>query len=133
MPESAARAEQAPPYAAGGKAGSMAHVIDYHALAKSPMPPALPVTKTAMPPATNSKLPVAAGMPALQAEGPAETQVQLNRAKEMLVKKDTEITVLRKESEWMKRELRERDEEIKALKATVKTSPKKKAEAYRSK
>jgi hypothetical protein len=32
----------------------------------------------------------------------------------------------------MKRELRERDEEIKALKATVKTAPKKKAEAYRS-
>jgi hypothetical protein len=33
----------------------------------------------------------------------------------------------------MKRELRERDEEIKALKATVKTPPKKrKAEAYPS-
>jgi hypothetical protein len=133
MPESAARAEQAPPYATGGKAGLIAHVIDYHALAKAPMPPALPVTKTAMPQATTSKLPVAAGVAAVEGEGPAEMQVQLNRAKEMLVKKDTEITVLRKESDWMKRELRERDEEIKALKATVKTSPKKKAEAYRTK
>ena len=55
----------------------------------------------------------------------------LSRAKETIAKKDTEITVLRKESEWMKRELRERDEEIKALKASVKTAPKKKkAEAY---
>ena len=44
----------------------------------------------------------------------------------MLAKKDTEIRVLRKESDWMKRELRDRDEEIKALKATVKVPPKKK-------
>ena len=60
-------------------------------------------------------------------------QVQLNRAKDMLVKKETEIKVLRKESDWMKRELRDRDEEIKALKATVKVPPKKKkAQAYRT-
>ena len=52
---------------------------------------------------------------------PSETQTQLRRAKDMLTKKDTEINMLRKESTWMKRELRERDEEIKALKATVKT------------
>jgi hypothetical protein len=32
----------------------------------------------------------------------------------------------------MKRELRDRDEEIKALKATVKAPKKKKAEAYRT-
>jgi hypothetical protein len=39
--------------------------------------------------------------------------------------------MLRKESDWMKRELRERNEEIKALKASVKTPlKKKKAEAY---
>ena len=69
----------------------------------------------------------------MEAEGSAEMHVQLSRAKDMLAKKDTEIKVLRKESDWMKRELRERDEEIKALKATVKTSPKKKAQAYRTK
>jgi hypothetical protein len=39
--------------------------------------------------------------------------------------------VLRRESEWMKRELRERDEEIKALKASVpKSLTKKKVGVY---
>ena len=60
-----------------------------------------------------------------------EVQAQLNKAKETIVKKDTEINMLRKESDWMKRELRERNEEIKALKASVKTPlKKKKAQAY---
>src|SRR5689334_7984618 len=48
IPESAARTEQAPPYAAGGKAGVMAHVIDYHAMAKAPMPAAVAAPKTTM-------------------------------------------------------------------------------------
>ena len=131
MPESAARAEQAPPYAAGGKAGAIVQVIDYHALAKAPMPPALPVAKTAMSQGTGARIPAAATLAAIEGEGPAEMQTQLSRAKDMLAKKDTEITVLRKESDWMKRELRERDEEIRALKASAKTPPKKKkAEAY---
>ena len=133
MPESAARTVQAQPFATGGKGGVMAHVIDYHALALAPMPPALPVVKTATGRATGSIANASATATAM--EGPAEMQVQLGRAKDMLAKKDTEIRVLRKESDWMKRELRERDEEIKALKATVKTSkpsPKKKAEVYRT-
>jgi len=129
LPESAARTEQAPPYAAGGKAGVMAHVIDYHAMAQAPMPAALPVMKTAKTQTTGSLTPATA----IESEGPPEMQVQLSRAKDMLTKKDTEIRVLRKESDWMKRELRERDEEIKALKATVKAPPKKKkAEAHRT-
>jgi hypothetical protein len=133
VPESAARAEQAPPYAAGGRAGVIAQVIDYHALALAPMPAALPVGKTAAAPATSSRMAVPAAMATIEGEGPAEMQVQLNRAKDMLAKKETEIKVLRKESDWMKRELRDRDEEIKALKATVKVPPKKKkAEAYRT-
>lgn len=133
MPESAARTVQAQPFATGGKGGVMAHVIDYHALALAPMPPALPVVKTATGRATGSIANASATATAM--EGPAEMQVQLGRAKDMLAKKDTEIRVLRKESDWMKRELRERDEEIKALKSTVKTSkpsPKKKAEVYRT-
>ena len=133
MPESAARTVQAQPFATGGKGGVMAHVIDYHALALAPMPPALPVVKTATGRATGSIANASATATAM--EGPAEMQEQLGRAKDMLAKKDTEIRVLRKESDWMKRELRERDEEIKALKATVKTSkpsPKKKAEVYRT-
>jgi len=133
VPESAARAEQAPPYAAGGRAGVIAQIIDYHALAQAPMPAALPVSKTATAPATSSRMAVPAAMATIEGEGPAEMQVQLNRAKDMLAKKETEVKVLRRESDWMKRELRNRDEEIKALKATVKVPPKKKkAEAYRT-
>jgi hypothetical protein len=135
MPESAAHTVQAQPFATGGKGGVMAHVIDYHALASAPMPPALPVMKTATTRATGSTANASATVTAMEGEGPVEMQVRLSRAKDILAKKDTEIKVLRKESDWMKRELRERDEEIKALKATVKTSktsPKKKAEAYRT-
>lgn len=133
MPESAARAEQAPPYAAGGRAGVTVQVIDYHALAQAPMPPALPIAKTSAAPATGSRVAVPAAIATIEGEGLPEMQVQLNRAKDMLAKKETEIRVLRKESDWMKRELRDRDEEIRALKATVKVPPKKKkAEAYRT-
>ena len=108
VPESAARAEQAPPYAAGGRAGVIAQVIDYHALAKASLPEALPVAKTATPTATGSRMAVPAAMATFEAAGPAELQVQLTRAKDMLSKKETEIKVLRKESDWMNRELRDR-------------------------
>ncbi|HEX9136663.1 MAG TPA: hypothetical protein VF905_06930 [Nitrospirota bacterium] len=120
-PESAARTEYAPSYAAGGMTGVTAHVIDIHALAKAPMPAAMPVVKTS---------PKAA--PTTSASLVDENQFQqreidqLSKAKETIAKKDTEISVLRKESEWMKRELRDRDEELKALKASVKQVPKKK-------
>jgi hypothetical protein len=131
MPESAARTEQAPPYAAGGRNGVMGQVIDYHALANAPMPAALPVAKPAIMQTTGSRMPVPAAVVTTEAVGPAELQVQLDRAKDTIAKKDTEIRVLRKESDWMKRELRERDEELKALRATVKVAPKKKkAQAY---
>ena len=135
-PESVARMERAQPYAAGGMAGAATHVIDYLALAKTPMPAPMPVAKpVAMPMTSSSK---ATAMPAAQTfttseEGQVETQVQLSRAKETIAKKDTEINMLRRESDWMKRELRNRDEEIRALKATVKTPPKKKkVQAYSS-
>ena len=130
-PESAARSEQAPPYAAAGKSGAVALVIDYLALAKAPMPAALSTPRAAVSQNSTERIPAAAAFAATQGEGPVEMQAQLNRAKDMLSKKDSEISMLRKESDWMKRELRDRDEEIKALKATVKTPVKKrKAEAY---
>jgi hypothetical protein len=133
VPESAARAEHAPPYAAGGKAGVIAQVIDYHALANAPMPAAQPFAKAAAAQPTGVRTPMPTPVATIEGEGPAEMQVQLSRAKDTIAKKDTEIRVLRKESDWMKRELRERDEEIKALRATVKVAPKKKkAEAYRT-
>jgi hypothetical protein len=133
LPESVARAEKAAPYVAGGKTGVITQVIDYQALVKAPMPASMSVAKTAagQTGVARTRMPVSAAATTIEGEGPAEMQVQLDRAKDMLAKKDTEIKVLRKESDWMKRSLRERDEEIKALKATVKVAPKKKkAEAY---
>lgn len=144
MPESAARIEPAPAYAAGGARGVMTMIIDYHALAKAPMPAAMPMPTAKATPNT----PV---MP-MMAVAPAKTQAVSSRAgedellaqnlndvmvaREALVKKDSEIKMLRKESEWMKRELRDRDEEIKALRLTkVSAKPvskKKPAQAIRT-
>ena len=132
-PESAARSEQAPPYAAAGKSGVVALVIDYRAMAKAPMPAALGTPRSTVSQPSGGKLPAGGVIAATGSEGSVEMQAQLTRNKEMLSKKDSEISMLRKESDWMKRELRERDEEIKALKATVKMpAKKKKAEAYPS-
>lgn len=132
LPESMARIEPAPAYAAGGAAGAISMVIDYHALAKTPMPAAMPIAK-----ATQSA-PMTAAAPAKaqtvsanmsESELTAQQIGELGKAKEALAKKDTEINMLRKESEWMKRELRERTEEMKAMtstKVSAKPAPKKK-------
>lgn len=136
-PESAARTEYAPSYAAGGMAGVTAHVIDLQALAKAPMPAAMPVAKTSPKAGTTATIltsdstktqqtPTASASLVDESQFQQREIDQLSKAKETIAKKDTEISVLRKESEWMKRELRERDEELKALKASVKQAPKKK-------
>jgi len=131
-PESVAHSEQAPSYAAGGMTGVTALVIDYLALARTAMPAAMPIAKPAVIPLTPSSKATAPMRGESDIQQP-EMQAQLSRAKETIVKKDTEINMLRRESDWMKRELRERDEEIKALKASVKKQPvKKKAEAYQT-
>jgi hypothetical protein len=146
-PESAAHSEQAPSYAASGFKSATSTVIDYHALAKASMPAAIPVAKTtpkvptapiaaAAPAATMAKPQMTANssVSSIQNEFQSPEISQIDQAKETIAKKNTEINMLRKESEWMKRELRERDEEIKALKASkvsIKPAPKKKkAEAY---
>ena len=146
MPESAARTEPAWAYAAGGARDAITMIIDYHALAMAPMPAAMPIAKAA--PIT----PIAPTMAAAQAKaepvsastgqeaGQDDFMVQklkdLVAAKEALAKKNSEISMLRKESEWMKRELRNRDEEIKAMrsmKVYAKSTPKKKgAQAART-
>jgi len=138
-PESAARTEPAPAYAAGGAVGAMAMIIDYHALAKAPMPAAMPIAKAttftptipmmAAAPAKAQTVSDIAGLQAGEADFMAQKLGELGKARETLAKKDAEINMLRKESEWMKRELRERDEEIKAIKSTkvsAKPAPKKK-------
>ena len=124
MPESAARIEPAPAYAAGGVLDAMTMIIDYHALAKAPMPAAMPIAQAtpitqiapmmaAVPAVSDS-----AGQEAGQDEFMAQKLIELKIAKEALAKKDSEITMLRRESEWMKRELRDRDEEMQALRLT---------------
>ncbi len=139
MPESAARTEPAPAYAAGGTLDAVTMIIDYHALAKAPMPAAMPMAKTTL---ITPILPTMAAAP-VKAQGVsasvsqeagqddflAQKLIDLKLAKEALAKKDSEISMLRKESEWMKRELRDRDEEIIALRLTkvsAKPLPKKK-------
>jgi len=139
-PANLARMEQAPSYAASGIGGATAVVIDYHALAKAPMPAALPVAKAApkeAPAPTAVSQPMAPQAKAQFVANPAASEFQspmvdsTDKVKETIAKKDSEINMLRKESEWMKRELRERDEEIKALKSinsrvSSKPAPKKK-------
>lgn len=130
MPESVARIEQAPAYAAGGGKGYLAAVIDYQALAIAPAVAPLPVAQaapktipmtTTVAAATQTKPQTVANL-AVQdnkdGSSMAQEQYELKKAKDALAKKDTEINMLRRESEWMKRELRERDLEIKAIKAS---------------
>ncbi len=149
-PETVARMEPAPSYAAAGSIGATATVIDYIALAKAPASAAIPMAK----PAVKAPVaPVAASVaqePVIKAQ-PVSTAsassigssdsfgsdaTQIDKVKDTIAKKESEIKMLRKESDWMKRELRERDEEIKALKASKvsgKPAPKKKyAEAVQT-
>lgn len=148
IPESAARIEPAQAYAAGGSRSVVTMVIDYHALAKAPMPAAMPMPMAKATPVTGPTAPAvpmmaaapAKAQPVASSAGEDELLAQnlndMRVAKEALVKKDSEIKMLRKESEWMKRELRDRDEEIKALRLTKVSSkqvPKKKpAQATRT-
>jgi hypothetical protein len=149
MPESVAHIEQAPGYVTGGAKGYMVAVIDYQALAVAPAvgplpiaqaaPKTTPISATVAPSTPAKPQPVANFTVAETKDGLSTTQqeqYELKKAKEALAKKDTEIKMLRKESEWMKRELRERDLELKAIKASKvsgKPAPKKRsAEATRT-
>jgi hypothetical protein len=136
LPESAAHIEPAPAYAARGVQGAMTMIIDYHALATAPMPAAMPIAKaTPLTPITSTTpitpiapvmaaapskveaVPSSVGQEVGQDDFMAQKLNDLRAAKEALTKKNSEISMLRKESEWMKRELRNRDEEIKAMRS----------------
>jgi hypothetical protein len=113
-PQFAAHTESAPTFASDGIAGLMSHVIDYPVLATELKPSPMPLVQEPM-----SKTDVESNV---SPESPNE----LLQAKATIAKKNSEINMLRKESDWMKRALRDRDEEIKALKATLTASGKKK-------
>jgi hypothetical protein len=82
----------------------------------TPITPVVPMMAAA--PVKTQAVSDGAGQEMGESEFIAQKLSDLKRAKEALTKKDSEINMLRKESEWMKRELRDRDEEIKALRAT---------------
>jgi hypothetical protein len=127
MPESAARTEPAKAYAANGEPGAMTMIIDYHAMAKAPMPApftmakAASVSPTASITASATPNAQAASASMVQDAGDAELTAQrlseIKTVRDALNKKETEISMLRKEAEWMKRELRNRDEEIQAMRS----------------
>ncbi|NWF73421.1 MAG: hypothetical protein HXY51_10340 [Nitrospirae bacterium] len=136
MPETAAHTEPAPAYAADGALDAVTMVIDYHALATAPLSAAMPIKKTTLSapiaptvaaiPEKPEVIPASVG----QDDFMAQKLNELKIANEALYKKDTEIMMLRKESEWMKRELRNRDEEIQAMrsmKVYARPTPKKNA------
>jgi hypothetical protein len=121
MPESAARTEPAPAYASNGEPGAMTMIIDYHAMAKAPMPASLPMAKaTSVLPNAQPRA-QAVSDSTVQGAGDAELTAQrlseIKTVRDALTKKETEISMLRKEAEWMKRELRNRDEEIQAMRS----------------
>lgn len=128
IPESAAHTEPAPAYAAGGALDAVAMVIDYHQMTNTLMPLPIATAKTTL--TVPNITMTAATTPRTQAisdtivqesgEGELTGQKlsELKIARDALAKKDSEISMLRKEAEWMKRELRDRNEEIQALRLT---------------
>jgi hypothetical protein len=164
VPNTAARIERAPSYAAQWAPGTLAIVIDPQVLAKGQVPTAIPVAATPEPsplpamPATQVAKPivkqdapptaqaVAVSTPAASGDSMAavisndellnKKLDELRQARETSKMKDSELAILKREVEWMKRELRERTAELKAAKASTaaaRPAPKKKpAEAYRT-
>lgn len=156
LPKSAAQFEPAPSYASNGVSGIQSMVIDYQSLAKASMPAPVPVASTEKSPvitpaafaspvkpfssqdahASVRVLPVSnPSMPAESAPADMTTDELLNKKmdelrqlKEANALKESEIRMLRKEAEWMKKELRERTAERDAMKAknvSSKPAPKK--------
>ncbi|MDH4152657.1 MAG: hypothetical protein OEV01_02600 [Nitrospira sp.] len=158
---SAARIEKSPTFVAMGK-GAMTMVIDYQAVAKAATPGSGVVADA--PKDSASSAPNAQSREATASQGdealldsqlasvPAETESEvpqlstdellsrkldeLQAAREANKKKDSEIATLKKEASLVKKELRQRTDEIKALKASKASAPsapkKKTAEAHRT-
>ncbi len=152
VPSSVARLEKAPSFVAMGS-GAMTMVIDHQALGKSPMPGSFSVAATlpvpnaptmkATPPQEapidsqdlSMNSPVDTGTPQLTTDELLNRKLdELREAREVNKAKDSEIGMLKKEVTWMKQELRQRTQEIKAMKAnktSSRSTPKRKsAEAH---
>ena len=164
VPSAAARIERAPSYAAEWAPGTLAMVIDHQALARAHAPAAIPVAAAQDLPPTSPAAATPVTRPTFKQEAPSTAQAfpvntpagggdsmapmmtndellnkkldELRYAREANKRKDSELTTLRKEVEGMKRELRQRTEELKAAKARIASGQpslkKKPAEAYRT-
>ena len=107
-------------------------------------PVSAPVTETASPQEASalrdaqevpSHMAADSGKPQLSTDELLNRKMdELRAVREANKLKDSEIAMLKKETTWMKKELRQRTEEVKALKASkaaIRLTPKKKsAEAY---
>ena len=148
-PATAARVEKA------RTSGAVSIVIDYQALAKSTMPASVSITtvskKSPLQPISTPPMAQGAEPPRPNPVGftgtnePAFHELstdeilskkldELRQARETNATKESEIQMLRKEAEWMKRELRERSTELQTLRNQVSSRPavkKKPAEARR--
>lgn len=128
VPNSVARLEKAPSFVAMGSS-AVTMIIDQQALAKAPMPASEPVAIAGR--AASEQESMAAGQN-FQANGSLYSESTALNGDELLNKKldelrdareanklkDSEIATLKKEAARMKKELRQRAEEVKALKAT---------------
>jgi hypothetical protein len=160
-PTSAARIEKSPSFMAMGK-GAMTLVIDYQAVAKTSAPGSVVVADA--PKDAASSTPNAQGtepapsradealLDPQNASAQARTEPdalqlstdellnrkmdELRTAREANKLKDSEIATLKKEATLVKKELRQRTDEVKALKASKASAPlapkKKTAEAHRT-
>lgn len=149
-PSGIARIQRAPAYTPEWTPGTLALVIDHQTLAKASLSGTIPVAADSKPLPTPALLPipVAKTIPAHQ-DVPAVTADQsedldatdnelfarkldeLRQVREANRMKESEITMLKKEVEWMKQELRERPAEATTSTVSKRSTMKRKAaEAY---
>jgi hypothetical protein len=138
-PSTVARIEKAPAYIADGTIGAKSIVIDYQILAAGPKPSQAPViaaAPTAKPVTAEESIQtqqvLTAGTTASGSTGTVQLTNdellnrkldELREVREANKAKETEITMLKREVEWMKQELRERSAEVKAIKAAKGARP----------
>ncbi len=162
IPKSAAQFEPAPSYAANGVSGVQSMVIDYQTLARASVSASVPVASIEKSPVSAPAVFAAPAKPSSGPDAHASVRVlpvsnppasadsapadmttdellnkkmdELRQMKEANALKESEIRMLRKEAEWMKKELRERTAERDAMKpknVSSKPAPKKKTAEVR--
>lgn len=145
IPTAVARIEKAPAYASAGSPGAVSLAIDYQAVAKAPAVDTAPMAAAARVTVTQAPVPQPAMKIAPKQDQPtpietttpasagaaksnsadmtndellAKKMDELRQAREANALKESEIKMLRKEVEWIKQELRERTDELKAMRAS---------------